>query len=204
MYAIRSYYDRHARPCRLHGRGRTEPAGPWWRRRRIQCPRRCRGVITSYSIHYTKLYEYGTLTKYFKTHQWNNDSAPVGKQWSDKKMVGNFSLEKWNPLNNDTHSYPEKYLKEDFMLQIGFVGWRGMVGSVLMGRMREAEDFKGFEPTFFVITSYSIHYTKLYDREGFHTAQSRETKTTMAFWNEKLSVEKVQTHGRPPGIHKGI
>ncbi len=35
------------------------------------------------------------------------------------------------------------------MLRIGFVGWRGMVGSVLMGRMREAEDFKGFEPTFF-------------------------------------------------------
>ncbi len=35
------------------------------------------------------------------------------------------------------------------MLRIGFVGWRGMVGSVLMGRMREAGDFKGFEPTFF-------------------------------------------------------
>jgi len=35
------------------------------------------------------------------------------------------------------------------MLRIGFVGWRGMVGSVLMGRMREAEDFKGFEPIFF-------------------------------------------------------
>ena len=35
------------------------------------------------------------------------------------------------------------------MLRIGFVGWRGMVGSVLMGRMREAEDFKGFDPIFF-------------------------------------------------------
>ena len=35
------------------------------------------------------------------------------------------------------------------MLKIGFVGWRGMVGSVLMGRMREAEDFKGFEPIFY-------------------------------------------------------
>ncbi|MBW2707737.1 MAG: aspartate-semialdehyde dehydrogenase [Deltaproteobacteria bacterium] len=35
------------------------------------------------------------------------------------------------------------------MLRIGFVGWRGMVGSVLMGRMREADDFKGFEPLFF-------------------------------------------------------
>ncbi len=35
------------------------------------------------------------------------------------------------------------------MLKIGFVGWRGMVGSVLMSRMREEGDFKGFEPIFF-------------------------------------------------------
>ena len=31
------------------------------------------------------------------------------------------------------------------MLRTGFVGWRGMVGSVLMGRMREEQDFEGFE-----------------------------------------------------------
>jgi len=35
------------------------------------------------------------------------------------------------------------------MLKIGFIGWRGMVGSVLMGRMIEEKDFKGFEPLFF-------------------------------------------------------
>ena len=35
------------------------------------------------------------------------------------------------------------------MPQIGFVGWRGMVGSVLMERMRKEADFKGIEPTFF-------------------------------------------------------
>ncbi len=35
------------------------------------------------------------------------------------------------------------------MLRIGFVGWRGMVGSVLMGRMTDENDFKGFEPMFF-------------------------------------------------------
>jgi len=35
------------------------------------------------------------------------------------------------------------------MLGVGFVGWRGMVGSVLMGRMKEENDFKGFEPLFF-------------------------------------------------------
>jgi aspartate-semialdehyde dehydrogenase len=35
------------------------------------------------------------------------------------------------------------------MLRIGFVGWRGMVGSVLMGRMLQEKDFAGFEPLFF-------------------------------------------------------
>jgi aspartate-semialdehyde dehydrogenase len=39
------------------------------------------------------------------------------------------------------------------MRRIGFVGWRGMVGSVLMGRMREERDFKGFEPVFFTTSS---------------------------------------------------
>lgn len=35
------------------------------------------------------------------------------------------------------------------MIKAGFVGWRGMVGSVLMDRMNEEKDFKGFEPLFF-------------------------------------------------------
>jgi aspartate-semialdehyde dehydrogenase len=35
------------------------------------------------------------------------------------------------------------------MIKIGFIGWRGMVGSVLMERMREENDFGGFEPIFF-------------------------------------------------------
>lgn len=39
------------------------------------------------------------------------------------------------------------------MLQIGFVGWRGMVGSVLMKRMKEENDFNGFEPTFFTTSN---------------------------------------------------
>jgi aspartate-semialdehyde dehydrogenase len=34
-------------------------------------------------------------------------------------------------------------------MRVGIVGWRGMVGSVLMQRMREEEDFKLFEPVFF-------------------------------------------------------
>jgi aspartate-semialdehyde dehydrogenase len=34
-------------------------------------------------------------------------------------------------------------------MRVGIVGWRGMVGSVLMQRMREEEDFKLFESVFF-------------------------------------------------------
>ncbi len=35
------------------------------------------------------------------------------------------------------------------MMKVGFVGWRGMVGSVLMQRMREENDFALIEPVFF-------------------------------------------------------
>ena len=35
------------------------------------------------------------------------------------------------------------------MKRVGFVGWRGMVGSVLMQRMREENDFNDIEPVFF-------------------------------------------------------
>jgi aspartate-semialdehyde dehydrogenase len=35
------------------------------------------------------------------------------------------------------------------MLKVGFIGWRGMVGSVLIERMNEENDFQGFEPVFF-------------------------------------------------------
>ncbi len=38
------------------------------------------------------------------------------------------------------------------MLRVGFVGWRGMVGSVLMGRMLAEKDFHGFEAEFFSTT----------------------------------------------------
>ncbi len=35
------------------------------------------------------------------------------------------------------------------MLNVGFIGWRGMVGSVLMERMLAENDFQGFAPVFF-------------------------------------------------------
>jgi aspartate-semialdehyde dehydrogenase len=39
------------------------------------------------------------------------------------------------------------------MIKVGFVGWRGMVGSVLMERMKAEMDFKGFEPLFFTTSN---------------------------------------------------
>ncbi|UCF58071.1 MAG: aspartate-semialdehyde dehydrogenase [Deltaproteobacteria bacterium] len=39
------------------------------------------------------------------------------------------------------------------MLSIGFVGWRGMVGSVLMERMLAEQDFGDYEPIFFTTSN---------------------------------------------------
>lgn len=39
------------------------------------------------------------------------------------------------------------------MKRVGLVGWRGMVGSVLMDRMRAEDDFAHFEPVFFSTSS---------------------------------------------------
>ncbi|HEY1458430.1 MAG TPA: aspartate-semialdehyde dehydrogenase [Casimicrobiaceae bacterium] len=39
------------------------------------------------------------------------------------------------------------------MMRVGFVGWRGMVGSVLMQRMLEQHDFEFVEPVFFSTSS---------------------------------------------------
>jgi aspartate-semialdehyde dehydrogenase len=43
-----------------------------------------------------------------------------------------------------------KWIDEDVkMMRVGFIGWRGMVGSVLMQRMMEENDFAAIEPQFF-------------------------------------------------------
>ena len=39
------------------------------------------------------------------------------------------------------------------MMRVGFIGWRGMVGSVLMGRMLEEKDFKLIDPVFFTTSN---------------------------------------------------
>ena len=43
------------------------------------------------------------------------------------------------------------------MLRIGFIGWRGMVGSVLLDRMVAEKDFSGFEPTFYTTSNVGGH-----------------------------------------------
>ena len=42
------------------------------------------------------------------------------------------------------------------MVRAGFVGWRGMVGSVLMERMVAENDFRGFEPVFFSTSQIGV------------------------------------------------
>src|SRR5437762_1941940 len=39
------------------------------------------------------------------------------------------------------------------MKHVGLIGWRGMVGSVLMQRMQEEGDFAHFEPVFFTTSN---------------------------------------------------
>lgn len=38
-------------------------------------------------------------------------------------------------------------------MRVGFIGWRGMVGSVLMGRMLEENDFAAIKPVFFTTSN---------------------------------------------------
>ena len=42
------------------------------------------------------------------------------------------------------------------MKKIGIIGWRGMVGSVLLERMRAERDFELVEPTFFSLSLIHI------------------------------------------------
>src|SRR5258708_40304309 len=39
------------------------------------------------------------------------------------------------------------------MTKTGFIGWRGMVGSVLMERMRDEGDFERIDPVFFTTSN---------------------------------------------------
>lgn len=41
------------------------------------------------------------------------------------------------------------------MKNVGFIGWRGMVGSVLMQRMVEERDFDAIRPVFFSTSQFT-------------------------------------------------
>ena len=65
-------------------------------------------------------------------------------------------------------------------LKVGFVGWRGMVGSVLMNRMQEEDDFSLFESYFFT-TSQS----------GQETPYSFATNKSLLDANDLLELAKM-------------
>jgi aspartate-semialdehyde dehydrogenase len=51
------------------------------------------------------------------------------------------------------------------MKRVGLIGWRGMVGSVLMQRMLEEQDFDLIEPVFFTTSnSLGCRHQELYRR----------------------------------------
>lgn len=60
-------------------------------------------------------------------------------------------INRFNPMKSARgfHDNICIFRKDSIMIKVGFIGWRGMVGSVLMGRMLEEKDFTGYEPTFF-------------------------------------------------------
>ena len=50
------------------------------------------------------------------------------------------------------------------MKNVGFIGWRGMVGSVLMQRMVEERDFDAIRPVFFSLPSSAAAAPRWYHR----------------------------------------
>jgi aspartate-semialdehyde dehydrogenase len=56
-------------------------------------------------------------------------------------------------LRNFAYFAVNSFLQESKMKKVGLVGWRGMVGSVLMGRMREEKDFDLIDPVFFTTSN---------------------------------------------------
>jgi aspartate-semialdehyde dehydrogenase len=63
------------------------------------------------------------------------------------------------------------------MKRVGLVGWRGMVGSVLMQRMREEDDFALIEPVFFT-TSNVGGKAPDFGRRSARAARMRGTSTS--------------------------
>jgi aspartate-semialdehyde dehydrogenase len=65
------------------------------------------------------------------------------------------------------------------MRKVGFIGWRGMVGSVLMDRMRAERDFESIEPVFFS-TSRAGDEGPVIGRETAPVRDARDLKALAA------------------------
>ncbi|MCU0713011.1 MAG: aspartate-semialdehyde dehydrogenase [Pirellula sp.] len=74
------------------------------------------------------------------------------------------------------------------MKKIGLVGWRGMVGSVLMQRMQQEQDFKYFEPVFFS-TSNSGGLGPEINGQSTGTLQSASDLSTLAKMDSIISCQ---------------
>jgi aspartate-semialdehyde dehydrogenase len=72
--------------------------------------------------------------------------------------------------------------------KIGLVGWRGMVGSVLMQRMQQEEDFKVFEPVFFS-TSNSGGQGPVINNQSTGTLQSATDLASLAKMDSIISCQ---------------
>ena len=51
------------------------------------------------------------------------------------------------------------------MKNVGFIGWRGMVGSVLMDRMVQEQDFANINPVFFTTSQAGQKAPDVYKRQ---------------------------------------
>ena len=136
------------------------------------------GVITSYSIHYTKLYDL--------------KDAEAGRATIEASIVGISQIKASSQMTSDTIS-----VLSDKILNIGKIlamiesvtdqtsllalnaaiisaqaGEHGKGFSVVAKEIRELSDRT-------VITSYSIHYTKLYDLAAASSSISRLRSTPM-------------------------
>ena len=77
------------------------------------------------------------------------------------------------------------------MLRVGIVGWRGMVGSVLVQRMCEERDFEHIEPVFFSTTRAGAQGPDI-------GATAEPVKNAMDVAElKKLGVAEVFTPGTP-------
>jgi aspartate-semialdehyde dehydrogenase len=66
------------------------------------------------------------------------------------------------------------------MIEIGIIGWRGMVGSVLLDRMREESDFELVRPTFFSTSQAGAPAPKLGAAAGLRDAEVKDANDIAA------------------------